>query len=400
LSPGLRGNKGRHGNVNDKVNRSAFLGTTLSLAATPAGAQTAPRPSCQRQDREKVKRIIAVNREIVSPNGIEDLRSIEVNGCTQWISIRGRDRRNPVLLYIHGGPGSPTMPESWTFQSPWEDFFTVVQWDQRGAGKTFASNDPAAIAATMTATQMIADTEYVIQYLMQRLRKKRLFALGHSWGSYLGLEIARRHPDWLHAYIGTGQMIDTQRSEAEGYAFALQQARVHRNNTAVSELQSLAPYPGPMGTLTVQRISAQRKWLVYYGGLTYGRTSFDYDADAWQLAPEYTERDLRLVDQGSLFSLRHLIGVVQSVNFDALERISCPLFIFQGEHDYETSCAVAKRWYDRLQAPHKSFVTLKDSAHMAMLEQPGEYLDNLVRLVRPIAVNAGDGAPAPTSVAG
>jgi pimeloyl-ACP methyl ester carboxylesterase len=367
------------------MNRSAFLGTTFSLAAVAPAAVRADTPSAQSEARDKVKRIIAANRKIVSPDGIQELLSIEANGCTQWISIRGRDRRNPVLLYIHGGPGSPTMPESWTFQSPWEDFFTVVQWDQRGAGKTFASNDPAAIASSMTATQMISDTEYVVAYLLERLGKKKLFALGHSWGSYLGLEVVRRHPEWLYAYIGTGQMIDTQRSEAEGYAFALQQARVHRNDGALRELQALAPYPGPIGTLSVERISAQRKWVIYYGGLTYGRTNFDYDSDAWQLAPEYTERDIRLVDKGGLFSLGHLIGVVESVNFDSLSQVGCPLFIFQGKHDYETSWAVAKRWYDRLEAPRKNFVTFANSGHMAMLEQPGQYLDSLVHLVRPTA---------------
>jgi pimeloyl-ACP methyl ester carboxylesterase len=279
------------------------------------------------------------------------------------------------------------MPESWTFQNLWEDFFTVVQWDQRGAGKTFASNDPAAIASTMTAAQMIADTEYVVAYLLERLKKKKLVALGHSWGSYLGLEMVRRHPDWLRAYVGTGQMIDTQRSEAEGYAFALQQARVHGNDRALRELQALAPYPGPIGTLSVERISAQRKWVVYYGGLTYGRTSFDYDSDAWQLAPEYTERDIRLVDKGGLFSLGHLIGVVESVNFDSLRQVGCPLFIFQGTHDYETSYAVAKAWYERLEAPRKRLVTFANSAHMAMLEQPGQYLESLVQLVRPAAAS-------------
>ena len=369
------------------MNRSAFLGTTLSLAAAVPAAGRAAAPSAQSEDRDKFKRIIAANRKIVSPNGIEELLSIEVNGCTQWLSIRGRDRGNPVLLYIHGGPGSPTMPESWTFQSPWEDFFTVVQWDQRGAGKTFASNDPATIAPTMTAPQMIADSEYVIGYLLERLQKKKLFVLGHSWGSYLGLEVARRHPEWLHAYVGTGQMIDTRRSEAEGYAFALQQARVHRNDRAVRELQALEPYPGPIGTLSVERISAQRKWVIYYGGLTYGRTNFDYDSDAWQLAPEYTERDIRLVDKGGLFSLGHLIGVVESVNFNSLRQVGCPLFIFQGKHDYETSYAVAKTWYDRLEAPRKKLVTFGDSAHMAMLEQPGQYLEDLVRVVRPTAVS-------------
>ena len=352
----------------------------MTLAAIPSVARPAAPTACQNEEREKIKRIIAANRQIVAPNGIEELTSIDVNGCTQWLSIRGTDRRNPVLLYLHGGPGSPTMPESWTFQRPWEDFFTVVQWDQRGAGKTYASNDPSVIAPTMNAPHMIADTEFVIAYLRERLEKEKIILLGHSWGSFLGLEIAQRHPDWLHAYVGTGQMIDTQRSEAEGFAFALQAAKTHRNEAAVRELEPLAPYPGPLGTLSVERIGAQRKWLMYYGGLTYGRTSFDYDADAWRFAPEYTERDLRLSDDGSLFSLGHLIGVVERTNFEAVDRVRCPLFILQGQYDYETSTAVVKRWYDRLHAPRKAFVTFANASHMAMLEQPGKYLEHLVRL--------------------
>lgn len=366
------------------MNRSVFLGTALPLAMAPAAARSSA-PIPHDLTRDSVRRVIADNQKIVSPNGVQELQSVEVNGCIQWLSIRGRDRRNPVLLYIHGGPGSPTMPESWTFQSPWEDFFTVVQWDQRGAGKTYASNDPAAIAPTMTADQMISDTEYIVRHLLERLDQRKLFVLGHSWGSYLGLELARRHPDWLYAYIGTGQMVDTQRSEAQGYEFALQQARIHRNEAAVRELQALAPYPGPLGTLSVERISAQRNWLVYYGGLTFGRSSFDYDGNAWKFSPDYTDRDISLTNSGSLFSLGHLIGVVERTNFESVTQLECPLFIFQGAHDYETSYSVAQAWFARVAAPHKGFVTFSNSAHMAMLEQPGLYLTHLVDLVRPMA---------------
>ena len=382
---------------------SAALSPLLAPAALRAAGQSAGRtgegePQAHALSRDDVRRVIAGNQKIVSPHGIEELQSIEVNGCTEWLSIRGRDRRNPVLLYLHGGPGSPTMPEAWTFARPWEDYFTVVQWDQRGAGKTYASNDPHAIAPTMTAQQMIADTEYVVAYLLRHLNKKRLFALGHSWGSFLGMELARRHPDWLHAYVGTGQMIDTQRSEAEGYEFALNQARIEKNAKAVRDLEALAPYPGPVGTLTVDRIGAQRAWVIYYGGLTYRRHSFDYDSDAWKFSPQYTDRDLRLTDKGSLFSLNHLLGIVERTNFESVRELRCPIFIFQGKHDYETSWQVVNQWFARVHAPRKGFVTFEASAHMGMLEQPGEYLRELVNLVRPIAVEDGDGAPPGVSV--
>ena len=145
------------------------------------------------------------------------------------------------------------------------------------------------------------------------------------------MELARRHPEWLHAYIGTGQMIDTQRSEAEGYEFALQQARIDKNSKALRELKALAPYPGPIGTLTVNRIGVQRTWVIYYGGLTYRRRSFDYDSDAWKFSPQYTDRDLRLTDKGSLFSLNHLLGVVERTNFESVLELRCPIFHFSGK---------------------------------------------------------------------
>lgn len=390
-----------------QMRRTSFISAALSPLLAPAAVGAAARsagqtgggvPQTHALSRDDVRRVIADDQKIVSPLGIEELQSIEVNGCTEWLSIRSRDRRNPVLLYLHGGPGSPTMPEAWTFARPWEDYFTVVQWDQRGAGKTYASNDPQAIAPTMTAQQMIADTEYVVAYLLRRLNKKRLFALGHSWGSFLGMELARRHPDWLHAYIGTGQMIDTQRSEAEGYEFALQQARIEKNAEAVRDLEALAPYPGPLGRLTVNRIGAQRAWVIYYGGLTYRRRSFDYDSNAWKFSPQYTDRDLRLTDKGSLFSLNHLLGVVERTNFQSVRELHCPIFMFQGKHDYETSWSVVNQWFAQVHAPRKGFVTFEESAHMGMLEQPGEYLRQLVDLVRPIAVEHGDGAPTNVTV--
>ncbi len=384
------------------MKRNSFISAALSPLLAPAVVRAAGQPAARTGageaparefSRDYVRRVIADNQKIVAPHGIEELQSLDVNGCTEWLSIRGRDRRNPVLLYLHGGPGSPTMPEAWTFQRPWEDYFTVVQWDQRGAGKTYASNDPQAIAPTMTAEQMIADTEHVVAYLLKHLDKQRLFALGHSWGSFPGMELARRHPEWLHAYIGTGQMIDTQRSEAEGYEFALQQARIDKNSKALRELKALAPYPGPIGTLTVDRIGVQRTWVIYYGGLTYRRRSFDYDSDAWKFSPQYTDRDLRLTDKGSLFSLNHLLGVVERTNFESVRELRCPIFIFQGKHDYETSWSVVNQWFARLRAPRKGFVTFEESAHMSMLEQPGEYLRKLVDLARPIAVEHGDAAP-------
>ena len=359
----------------------------------PTAGNTPQTPQPQMMSRPEVTAIIAASRKIVSPNGVEELLPLQINGSTQWVSIRGRDRRNPILLFLHGGPGSPTMPEDYTFQTPWEDYFTVVQWDQRGAGKTYASNDPKALASTMTIAQMTSDAEEVIQYLMKNFGKKKIFLLGHSWGSALGLNVAQQHPEWLYAYLGVGQMINSQRSEEEGYRFALDEARSHSNSEAEKELLSIAPYPGT-AELTFDRIGLQRKWLMFYGGLTYGRTDFTFDANAWTLSPDYTEKDLDLVDQGSLYSITHLLGPLESFNDENVVTFKCPVFLFEGRHDYDVSYALAAEWFKRIQAPSKKLVVFDNSAHMVMQEEPGRFLYHLIIDLRPIAVAAGDGPPA------
>ncbi|MBV8637284.1 MAG: alpha/beta fold hydrolase, partial [Candidatus Eremiobacteraeota bacterium] len=342
-------------------------------------------PSGPDYTRKRVTDIIRANRKIVTPKAVEDLTSVEIGGITQWLSIRGADSGNPVLLYVHGGPGSPTMPAAWTFQRPWEDFFTVVQWDQRGTGKTYAANDVTSLDGTMNLDQFVSDAEQVVRYLMHRFNQQRVFVLGHSWGSMVGLELAQRHPQMLHAYIGCGQIINSSRSEADGWDFALRSAREAKNEKAIRELEALAPYPGPIGTLTVERISTQRNWLNYYGGLTYGRSDFAYDADTWALSPDYTDRDVALVDKGSLYSLTHLLGAVERANFDGVTQLRCPVFMYVGRHDYATSHNVTSLWFERVQAPHKKLVWFEDSSHMMMIEQPGIFLQHLIGEVRPLA---------------
>jgi pimeloyl-ACP methyl ester carboxylesterase len=360
------------------------------IASAAAAEATSPKPAFSRQD---ARDIIAASRKIVSPHGIETMTEIPINGTQQWISVRGHDSRNPILLFLHGGPASPDMPLSWTFQTPWEDYFTVVQWDQRGAGKTYAANDPEKAAPGMTIDQMTADANEVVEYLRRTYHKQKIFLLGHSWGSALGVRVAQAHPEWFYAYIGVGQVANTRESEAVGYRFAVEQARAHDNQEALRELAALAPYPAPDKPLDLQTISKQRKWLEYYGGLSWGHTSFDYDAETEKLAPEYSDADLKAIDDGSLYSMRYLLGPFTEVDFSKITHFELPILFFLGRHDYSVSHEVAARWFATLHAPAKKLVWFEDSAHMVMQEQPGHFLMHLVDDARPYAVKAGDAAP-------
>lgn len=340
----------------------------------------------------RAKAIIATREKIVSPRGIQQQLMVRIGGIEQWISIRGNDLRNPILLVLHGGPGSPEMPAAWTFQPSWEDYFTVVEWDQRGAGKTYAANTEAAMAPGMTIDGMTDDATQLVRYLRRRFHRRKIFILGHSWGTVLGVNLAQRHPNWFYAYIGVGQIVNARKGEQEGYEYAVRQAEAHHNTEAIRQLAAIAPYPGK--DVTIARISVRSKWEMYYGGLASGRHDFSWDARTWSLSPYYSGRELRLIGAGSFFSLKHLLGPLMRVDFDHVTHFGCPIIEFVGAHDYTTPSDLVIRWFKRLHAPSKRLVVFADSAHMIMEEQPGRFLVHLVTDALPYAIAAGDAAPA------
>ena len=377
------------------IHRTKRLGLVAAVLATAlagpgARAQTPSTGPEASFSREAAQAILRDARKIPQPRGVEELKAVEIGGVRQWISVRGRDRRNPILLFIHGGPGWPEMPASWLYQTPWEDYFTVVQWDQRGGGKTAASNDPDVVTPTIHVDRMVSDGEELVAYLRKTYGKDKIFVLGHSWGTVIGLRLAERHPEWLHAYIGMGQAIDAPENERLSYEFALRQARMRGDQQALKELEALAPYPGPPGSLSVARIVTERKWVTYFGGLTWGRSDFDYEENLKRLSPEYTDADVAADSEATLVQLLPEFG---GVDFRSVRSLKCPTFILAGRYDYQTPSAIAAEWLGNLDAPLKRIFWFEHSAHMIQQEQPGKLFIHLVRDIRPLAVQAGDAAP-------
>jgi len=362
----------------------------LCLAGTVAAAPPEPvAPS----SRAEATGIIADMRRVVADEGVERLEKVHIGGMDQWVSIRGNDRRNPVLLMLHGGPGWVSMPTSWYFQRGWEEYFTVVQWDQRGAGKTYVENDPAKIAPTMTRERMVEDAVEMVAWLRREFGKDKVFVLGHSWGSYLGLELARRRPQWLHAYIGVGQITDAPQSERLGWAWTLRQARLDGNAEAVAELEALAPYAQGDAPVPLADLMKQRRWLNHYGGMVHNRRGGEAEGAAIRLSPEYTDADVAAVWDANDFSVRHLLAEVLTLDMGSVRRLDCPLLLFLGRHDHNVSSHLAAGWFERVQAPSKQLLWFEDSAHEVMNEEPGKTLLSLVRFARPIAERAGDMPP-------
>ncbi|HEY1708559.1 MAG TPA: alpha/beta hydrolase [Rhizomicrobium sp.] len=360
----------------------ATLFATLLLAAA-----TAAQPS------DDASSIIAHARRIVTPHGIDRLEKVRIGGIDQWVSIRGADTRNPVLLYVHGGPGYVSMPMNWWFARTWEDYFTVVQWDQRGAGKTYLLNDPAKIAPTMTINRMEDDTEEMVNWLRHTLGKKKIFVLGHSAGSYLGLMLAKKHPDWLHAYIGVGQITDAREGERRGWRVTMAAAQRAGNAQAIRDLKSVAPYFSPGHTNTLKELYTERKWLDYFGGVMANRHGNDDESDLSKLSPDYTQEERAHIWDGNAFSERYMLMDMMNGDLSQMRRFDCPIIVFAGRYDINVNSDVAAEWFAKAQAPAKQFVWFEHSAHLPMTEEPGKFLMSLVRVARPFAEQTGDVAP-------
>ena len=359
--------------------RAAFA--ALIFVPSFATLADAPKPFTQ----DEARGIVGDLQKIVSPRGIDERLEITLGGIPQWITVRGRDSRNPILLFLHGGPAAAEMPTSWTFQNDWEDFFTVVQWDQRGSGKTYAANDPAKVKPTLSVERMEQDTQELVQYLRAKYGKDKIFVIGHSWGTVLGLKLAQQHPEWLYAYVGMGQIIDMRESEQRDYESALASAKADRNQKAIQQLQAIAPYPNPQRPPSFDEIGVERSWSVYYGGLSWGRSSYDYYYDTSKLSPDYTDADLKAIDQGAVMSVTALLQELMAVDFTHTTDFKCPIVIFDGRHDITTNADLADDWFRTVHAPSKRLVWFEDSAHMMQIEQPGAVLLHLVEDVRPLS---------------
>jgi len=331
----------------------------------------------------------ARERQIDTVNGIDVLEKVRLGGIEQWVSIRGRDRSKPVLLFLHGGPGFPMMPFVSVFQKPWEEHFVVVQWDQRGTGKTYNENDPATVLPTMTHERLLQDARELTLYLRLRLGKERIFVLGHSWGSMLGLPLVKRYPELFHAYIGTGQVINVQDNERVGYEHTLAIARERRNAVAVAELEAIAPYPDPVKGTSASRL-VLRRWQRDFGLGVRGKTDTQIMLEmlnAGLRSPDYTITDnlTWILRRDSAFSRDALAREIDQFDVRKLgPEYELPIVFMLGRHDWQVPAVIAADYFSTISAPQKRLVWFEESAHSPPSEEPAAFARALVEVALPL----------------
>lgn len=316
---------------------------------------------------------------IRTPNGIQEARYVPIGGIEQWIQIRGEDRNNPVLLYLHGGPGGSVLAASSGWR-PWEKHFTVVQWDQRGAGRTFRRTGPA-VAPTMTIPRMAQDGIEVAEFLRARLRADRIVLVAHSWGSILGIHMIRQRPDLFAAYVGTGQVVNMQKNETLNYAHVLAQARAAANHQALAELAAIGPPPYD----DIRKLGRERRWA----DALAPQSGDELEPMSNLASPAVSLLDFYYLGAGFMFSSQQLFGErldgpAMQVDLPSLGLdFAVPIFFFEGTADQQTPIELAEEYFAQIRAPHKEFVRFAGGHHFIALNMPDEFLKELLARVRP-----------------
>jgi pimeloyl-ACP methyl ester carboxylesterase len=310
-----------------------------------------------------------------------------LGGIDQWVMIRGESVANPPLILLHGGPGMTETLFFRHFNAPLEKSFTVVYWDQRGAGKSFDRRIPRS---SMTVEQFIADLDDLVDAVRAGLGKERVAIFGHSWGSALGVLYAARFPEKVAAYVGSGQLGDWPASELASYAYALAEAQRLNDRKAVRKLRSLGPPPH-----TAKKLWAQRMTLSRLEG-RLGGSSF------WKLgrmilgATESSVFALPNTLRGFFFSLDAMWAEVSALNLlkDA-PALQMPVFFFLGRRDHWVAPETSVAYFDLLTAPSKKLVWFEESGHEPFMDEPAKFNAAMLECVRPVVTSSGRSALRP-----
>ncbi|MEP6898732.1 MAG: alpha/beta hydrolase [Rhodanobacter sp.] len=296
-----------------------------------------------------------------APTKLDEKGFVTIGGIEQWITVKGDSCANPVILFISGGPGNPLSVYSDAVYGAWSKHFTLVQWDQRGAGKTFGRSPPAA-GAVLTIEQMRDDGNQLAAYLAHRYGKNKVILWGSSWGSVLAVHMAKIHPELFYAYLGTSQLVSTRENEAASYANLLKLARAADDKPSLAVLEGVGkpPWDNPRSFGKVRRVI--RKYEA--------KVTTPAPKAWWAPVAEYnTPKALADYAAGEDYSFLNFVGMhndgmASQIDLPALGTdFAIPMFFVEGAHDLLALPGIAQRYYASLQAPQKYLVILEHAGH-------------------------------------
>ena len=321
-------------------------------------------------------------RHAIAASGIDEAGLVSINGIEQYIQIRGNDPTNPILLLLHGGPGSPMTAMAHSFQYAWEDDYTVVQWDQRQSGKTYFANDEQAVAGTLDFDTVLEDAWQVTQYLQERFGAEKIALMGHSWGTVLGTALVQTHPEAFSCYIGVGQVTNLQDNERVGYEKALELVHAAANKEDAAALEALRGYPGTTFTdeFCKQMLTLRRYQQKY--GLA---VSISFKNVMLVLSsPYYNFTEGMFYTKDTTVLHRPLFRYMME-QYDARKwgtDYQVPVYYIMGANDFQTPVTLAQELFGEITAPQKKLFIIPEAGHYTMGDNPQEFNKALLGEIR------------------
>ncbi len=268
------------------------------------------------------------------------------------------------------------MPSACDIHKSWEKYFTVVQWDQRGAGKTYRSNKRSFFDKTMNITQMDTDLLELVNFLRKKFNKEKIYILGHSWGTILGLRFAHGHSELLHAYFGVAQVIDTMENETLVYQQVLSKANEMGNKKAMRDLERIRPYP----TLnqSIWQVNVVRKWSAALLNNNLKKGILANYMQRVLFSPQYSLLDIYGFFRGIIFSAVALSKELMTIDFNKVGyQYHIPIIFMHGKKDFYVSPDLAQNYLNEINAPYKSFILFDQSSHFPFSEERENFIDAL-----------------------
>ena len=303
---------------------------------------------------------------------IDEAGFVQIGGIDQWIAIQGQDSTNPAILYLHGGPGEAQSPFLKTF-APWENDFTVVNWDQRGAGKTYEKNGDTT--PDITLDRLAADAVEVTQHVLEQLGKRKLVLVGQSFGAMLGLMVVRRAPELYYAFVGTGQFVNNELTMEYRERWARQQAMVTHDEAGLKALDDAQA----LSVNDWKRIGASRKWMLLGPDQDYLRLQTEFMG-----SPDHPKPEAQTWVKGYGFESNKVGG--DSIVFNAMTEapsLPVPYILIQGREDHITPFEPARAYWEMVQSKGKAFAAI-DGGHYACFTDSDQFLAAMRKYVLPL----------------
>lgn len=303
-------------------------------------------------------------------SSVSELKELDIGGMKQWILIRGNDVSNPVLLWLHGGPGSAQMPIAQYFNKDLEKEFVVVHWDQRGAGKSNPSNFDES---TMTFEQYLADGHELTNYLKEKFHQEKIYLVGHSWGTKVGITLVCDYPEDYYAYVGVSQLVSNLRSQEITYRWLEEKIE---NDSDKSKLEKIGkpPYVDHDQYVAFMKLTGE-----YGGGMDIGMLKL---ASIAIHSKEYRLSDFKRWLDGANRGSGPMWD--SYITWDAMKevpKVTVPVYFFSGKNDYNTPLELVRDYYEMLKASKgKELFVFEDSAHAPFMKEPDRFFDSLKKV--------------------